>query len=415
MQSKRPAASRGGQRPRPIVVADGAARRSHLLQSYHLSYRRKVDEIAGQASCFAELAETFPGLLFALATNYGTAQARRSAIEHLESGARLREAAKALGLPWWMRKLPPQAFNRRLQQIPDDPVFSKRIVDLLPAIPALSAKWLDRVFQAYRLCGPEFALWVARHERFHAPLITDPALPYVAAWAWFARHSDTLGGQLLSRPWTPGMSPRRAFDELTTWRKRIRLALTLTALDRQPWLREGSALGYDFVELKVIGDFIAESEAMDNCLDTFSEKLERGTCYVFSIRKNGTPVADVEIGAHMIDPSLPTIVQLRAPRNKRAHPQIWRATYAWLGSQDLRPAPPQTLSLAARRRAWRQLWRPYLSTLEPTDRAEVERLVLELEKLQPKRRRSSGQRASSGQQRSRTQEIAAEPLSSAAE
>src|SRR5690606_11810199 len=132
----------------------------------------------------------------------------------------------------------------KLGPIPDDAGFSTRIVNVLPAVPALSAKWLDRVLLAYRTCSAEFALWVARHDRFHSPLLTDPALPYVAAWAWFANHPDTLGGKLLRRPWTPSMSPRRAFDELTTWRKRVRMALTLSALNREPWLAEGTALGY---------------------------------------------------------------------------------------------------------------------------------------------------------------------------
>src|SRR5690606_7564226 len=290
MQSKRPITSRKKLDSTSPALENTQLRRSQLLQSFHFSCRRRVDEIANQAACFEELAETFPGLLFALATNYGTAEARRAAVAHLISGSRLREAANALGLPWWMRKLPPQAFNKRLETLPDDPKFSARIVNLLPTVPAISAKWLERVTQAYRICGPEFALWVARHDRFHAPLITDPALPYVAAWAWFASHPETLGAQLLRRPWTPNMSPRRAFDEVTAWRKRIRLALTLSALGRKPWLSEGSALGYEFVELRTIDDFIAESDTMDNCLDSFSEKLESGVSYVFSIRRNGSPV-----------------------------------------------------------------------------------------------------------------------------
>lgn len=392
MQSKRPITSRKKLDSTSPALENTQLRRSQLLQSFHFSCRRRVDEIANQAACFEELAETFPGLLFALATNYGTAEARRAAVAHLISGSRLREAANALGLPWWMRKLPPQAFNKRLETLPDDPKFSARIVNLLPTVPAISAKWLERVTQAYRICGPEFALWVARHDRFHAPLITDPALPYVAAWAWFASHPETLGAQLLRRPWTPNMSPRRAFDEVTAWRKRIRLALTLSALGRKPWLSEGSALGYEFVELRTIDDFIAESDTMDNCLDSFSEKLESGVSYVFSIRRNGSPVADIEIGVHPVEPTMPSIVQLRGPKNKRAHPEIWRAAYNWLGNQELHPVPAQVVNSAARRRAWRTLWKPYLSTLSPADRDQFEKLALELDKLRT-RRRTRTQRA----------------------
>ncbi|MCL4766396.1 MAG: PcfJ domain-containing protein [Hyphomicrobiaceae bacterium] len=388
MHRKRPTASRQSLKRAAVVVADPDARRSQLVQSFHTSFRRQVGEIASRAACLEDLAETFPGLLFALATGYGTVESRRAAVAHLAAGSRLREAAQALGLPWWMRRLPPQAFNRRLARVPDDPVFSERIINLMPSAQALSGNWLERVLQAHRSCNADFALWVAKHDRFRAPLATDPALPYVAAWAWFARHPDTLGGRLLRRPWSPGMSPRRAFDELTAWRKRVRLSLTLASLNREPWLHDGSALGYQIVELREIGDFIAESEAMDNCLDAFAEKLEAGISHVFSIRQNGVPVADLEIGAHLIDPSLPTIVQLRGPRNKRASPQIWRAAYAWLGGQPLRPTPALVVNSAARRRAWRALWKPYLSILEAADRECFERLAKELDKLRGRRSRS---------------------------
>ncbi len=387
MHRKRPSASRQTPKRAALVVVD-PDRRSHLVQSFHTSFRRQVGEIASRAPCLEDLAETFPGLLFALATGYGTVESRRAAVAHLAAGSRLREAARALGLPWWMRRLPPQAFNKRLAKIPDDPAFSERIVNLLPSAPALSGSWLERVLQSYRTCNAEFAIWVARHDRLRAPLATDPALPYVAAWAWFARHPDTLGGRLLRRPWTPGMSPRRAFDELTAWRKRVRLSLTLASLDRETWLEDGTSLGYQFVALKEIGDFIAESEAMDNCLDAFAEKLEAGISYVFSIRHNGRPVADLEIGAHPIEPNLPTIVQLRGPRNKRASPQIWRAAYAWLGSQTLRPAPALVIRSAERRRAWRALWKPYLAVLDAPDRERFERLAMELDKLRGRRSRS---------------------------
>lgn len=389
MHRKRPRASRQDVQRAAVVLANREVRRSQLLQSFHSSFRRQVAEIASRAACFEDLAEAFPGLLFALATGYGTVDARRAAVAHLVAGSRLREAAQVLGLPWWMRRLPPQAFSKRLSRIPDEAGFSSRIVNLLPAAPGLSAKWLDRVLLAYRTCGADFALWVARHDRFHSPLITDPALPYVAAWAWFARHPDTLGGKLLRRPWTPSMSPRRAFDELTAWRKRVRMSLALSSLDREPWLDGGSALGYEFVELREIGEFISESEAMDNCLDAFAEKLESGVSYVFSIRQHGSSVADLEIGAHPLEPNLPTIVQLRGPRNKRAHPQIWQAAYAWLGAQSLTPAPPQVMNSAARRRAWKALWKPYLAVLDTADRTHFDRLAVEHDKLRTRRGRTT--------------------------
>ncbi len=388
MYRKRSSSSRQVLRGTSIPEPAGNDLRTQRLQSFHTPFRRHVTDIARRASCFSDLAETFPGLLFALATGYGTVEARRSAATHVAGGAPLREAADALGLPWWTRKLPPQAFTQRLANLPQEAAFATRIVNLLPQAPGLSGKWLERVLQAYRSCHAEFALWVAKHDRFHSPLVADPALPYLAAWAWYSEHPETMGGRLLRRKWQPSMSPNRAFDELTIWRKRLRLALSLSSLEREPWLISGAARGYEIVELRTVEDFIAESAAMDNCLDAFAEKLEANVCYVFSIRENGVPVADLEIGAHPHEPKLPSIVQLRGPRNRRASPHVWRAAYAWLGNQPLRPAPPLLIDAPKRRRAWRDLWKPYVSGLESDDRSTFEQLAIGLDRLKPSRSRS---------------------------
>ena len=62
---------------------------------------------------------------------------------------------------------------------------------------------------------------------------------------------------------------------------------------------------------------------------------------------------------------MPTIVQLRAPRNRRAPPEVWQAAFAWIGSQRLEPLSPQRHAPKAVKRseARRQLWSPYLAFL----------------------------------------------------
>ena len=89
---------------------------------------------------------------------------------------------------------------------------------------------------------------------------------------------------------------------------------------------------------------------------------------VFSIRKGARSVACVEIGLHDEEVTMPTIVQLRAARNRRAPPEVWQATFAWLGGQRLEPllpgrhAPKPMKRVAARRK----LWDPYLAFLADT-------------------------------------------------
>src|SRR5690606_3270066 len=101
MHHKRPTVSRHDVQRAAVVLANREVRRSPVLKSFHSSFRRQVIKLASQSDCFEALAEAFPGMLFALATGYGTEEARRAAMAHLVAGSRLKEAAQALGLPWW--------------------------------------------------------------------------------------------------------------------------------------------------------------------------------------------------------------------------------------------------------------------------------------------------------------------------
>ncbi len=77
---------------------------------------------------------------------------------------------------------------------------------------------------------------------------------------------------------------------------------------------------------------------------------------------------------------MPAIVQLRAARNRRAPPEVWQATYAWLGGQRLEPLAPDRNAIRPSKRmeARRKLWAPYLEFLAGTRHQEpFRRLVLE--------------------------------------
>src|SRR5256885_1348966 len=82
-------------------------------------------------------------------------------------------------------------------------------------------------------------------------------------------------------------------------------------------------------------------------------------------------VAGWEIGLHDEEVSMPNIVQLRAARNRRAPPEIWQATYSWIGGQRLMPLSPLRHAPKPMQRieARRQLWNPYLEVLEGTRHA----------------------------------------------
>ena len=354
------------------------ARRQRRLDTFHPFYRRLVRDLSNCASQIEDLAESFPALLFALSTGYGSAARRDRSLALVCAGAPLRQVADALGLAWWLRRLPPQAFVEPLPSFPVADDYGLRISSLIPRAPEATAHWLKRVGQAQLAAGSEYALWLARQTELAS--WSEDLFELMAAWAWYSQRPALLGHRLLRRPWGAEMSFKRAREEVGAWRQRLRLSEYLGTGIERPWLADGVVSGFHFIALRTIEDFIDESAALDNCLDQYADQLSAGQSAIFSIRKGERRVACVEIGRHGEEVTMPTIVQLRGARNRRAAPEVWQATFAWLGGQRLEPlspercAPKPTKRAAARRR----LWDPYLAHLEEVGGApHFRRTILE--------------------------------------
>ncbi len=351
-------------------------RRSRRIQAFHPAVRARIAELTSTSRAIEDLADSFPALLFALATGYGTPAGRRQALRLVTEGLPLKPAAAAAGVAWWARRLPAQAFCEPLHPLPDDEAFNERIASLLPARPEQARSWLWMVSYGAQACHAGLALWAAswasRQPRTFDAVIDRDQYRYLAAWAWHAAHVASPGYHFLRRPWTPQMGLRRATDELAVWRRRLRLTLCLGEGIDEPWIADGAALGFTFVALRTPADFMAESEAMDNCLDQFADRLEAGRSRVYSVRKGGRSVANLELCAEELEIGMPIIRQLRGPRNRRTQPDIWQATYAWLGSQPLRPLMPSPVEHTSTelRRAARAFWKPYLTAVGPDIAAE---------------------------------------------
>jgi len=368
-----------------------AARRARRLEAFHPSCRRYVAELTCCSDELEDLADTFPALLFALVTRYATAEKRQQAFELIASGAPLREVADTLGLAWWLRRLPARTFIEPLPAFPLDREFSLHIANLIPRDERLVAVWLARVSHAFEAGDLAYALWIARQHDLSGP--PEEVFAFMAAWAWFSQRPGQLGHRLLRRPWTSEMSFKRAREELGAWRQRLRLIEFLGPGIENPWLADGTAAGFSFVALRTVEDFIVESEELENCLDQYADQLHTGLTAVFSIRKGARRVACVEIGLHDEEVSMPNIVQLRGARNRRAPPEIWQATYSWLGGQRLVPLSPLRHAPKPMQRieARRQLWGPYLDVLEGTRHAgPFRRMVFQparVPALEPRRTR----------------------------
>jgi hypothetical protein len=347
-----------------LALETRAARRKRRLQAFRPPFRCALAALTTDCPPAEDLADTFPALLFALATGYGTAAARKTTVASLARGATLRDACSLLGLPFWTRRLPPEALLRPLPDLPADAEFSAIMLARVPAAPRECTVWLDRMTLALRLGGPDLAAWVAREPRLLPPLTGDDDFGWLLAWAWTSLTPRCPGHALLRGGWTPGIGWKRARDEIAIWRKRIELVGALAGGPRDPWFRNGHALGLDLVHLDTVEALIAESAVMENCLDQYAQHLVYGRVRVFSVRRDGKPVADVELTLRADEATVACIAQVRGPRNRRAPPVVWQAVHAWLGAQPFRPISAKPTLPAASREALRALWRPYVEHLD---------------------------------------------------
>lgn len=352
--------------PRPVEpVAEAVAeRRMRRLNAFPQPYRKYIAGLTSCAPAVEDLADSFPALLFALATGYSNVRRRQAAFEAIVAGHPLKIAAGCLDLPLWLRRLPAQAFGQPLPALPTDAEFTAAAVNRIPDHPRDAAFWFERTIVSHRLAGREFALWCLREPRLLPPHTSDEDMQWLLAWAWASLTPAFSGHRLLRGAWSPAFGWKRARDEVAIWRKRIDLVGALAGVHRDAWLQDASIAGLDIVALSSVEDFVAESVAMENCLDQYAAHLAYGRVRIFSIRKDGRPVADVEVTLRPDASNAPCISQIRGPRNRRAPPAVWQAVHAWLAGQSFRPIDTEPTSAQATREAFRSFWQPYVAAAE---------------------------------------------------
>jgi hypothetical protein len=99
-------------------------------------------------------------------------------------------------------------------------------------------------------------------------------------------------------------------------------------------LKSGGVQGFSFEPLLNHPDILAEAHAMQNCADQYGERIVRDKCRLFSVKRNGTRVATLEVGPHPRETGVLAINQLKARHNMAASTEIWQAAYTWMASQQ---------------------------------------------------------------------------------
>ena len=347
----------------PSAPESRIVRRRRRLQAFAPPYRRPISVLTASSTALEDLADSFPALLFALATGYGTSRVRAATLDAIEDGAALKVASTALGLPMWMRRVPTQALLCHLPPLPNDVEFRTTMTSRMPSNPSECGLWLDRVCMALELVGRDFALWVAREPRMLPPLTSDEDLQWIMAWAWASCHPASPGHRILRTGWSPDIGWKKARDDIAVWKKRIDLVGALAGEPRDAWFEDATVQGLQIVHLQSAQDFIAESMAMDNCLDQYAAHLAYGRVRIFSVRRDGRSIADLELTQRADEVTMACVSQIRGPRNRRAPPAVWQAVHAWLGAQPFRAIAISPTPISATREALKALWKPYAHAL----------------------------------------------------
>jgi hypothetical protein len=307
-----------------------------IIGRYEPAVRREVRRLMRISPRFADIALVFPGALHALGSGHGSLDERRQAIGLIEEGAPLKVVARTLGLPYWLRRLPAEAFVGPIGTLPNGETFARRIANRMPPPDAASSFWLDSVCFATRACHEDFALWLAEQPIFSEPGDAERLFCVLSAYAWFSGHPYARAHGLIVVPWRPEIAFDTALCAAKSWFNRVRLMLQVTpGVIDDFWLSPGCVNGYTIVPLTSAREILDEANAMQNCADQYADRLVRDRCRLFGIRKGASRVATMEIGAHPREAGFLAINQLKARHNMPATLEVWQAAHGWMAQQPV--------------------------------------------------------------------------------
>jgi hypothetical protein len=330
------------------------------LKRYRLPFQRAVRGLAAQNSRLSDLASSFPALLFALAVpRRGLDPA--CAIARVIEGATLADVAAAADVPLWLRRLPPEAFTRRIAKLPDSRGLRRQIANHLPRRKTAAA-WLQAVTEMADVSHEAAAVWIAKEMTRKERSVKLNRLHLVGLWIWFSGQPDTLGHTMIEKHWMPDMRFGSALDAADEWRTTIEPHVNI---GREPigdlWLRPARVCGYDFLPLASGSDIAEEAAAMENCVRTYGDDLVHNCARLWSVRKDDRRVATLMVATGCGDPLL-NIIELRAAQNKEVSPEVSWVVRQWLHMHDLARIDMNRRkwgTVPLDRATWLSLWRPY--------------------------------------------------------
>jgi hypothetical protein len=271
----------------------------------------------------------------------------------VEGSARLRKIAELMGVPMAFRRVKPGAAH--LVVAVADAFEEPRLIDAyMPESLAQMKLWLNCIFLADGV-GPDFVQWTARHatEVGGSPGEAIGILRDFADWVRAcyrasvpphirrailgdrefldARFPDEQGEQFVHRPFNADMSLATVTKLSVEWHDAVAANMTGPhSKFPEPWCPGGASGGLDIVPITSSSGLYREGKLLHHCAGTYARSVHSGECFFFSVRKDGAPLATLELvrsGAGV------AIGQLRGACNAKAPREVVHAVNSWLRAQ----------------------------------------------------------------------------------
>ena len=341
-----------------------------LLDRYAYRPIERLRAYADLSGELADLLKTHAVAFLALATDYGPLAKRSAAVRALHQGARLPAVCTLLGIPYALRRVPPEACRTALPWTEWSMGDASALSNFIPLGHARLDCWMEAVFFCGAACSSGFALWIARqHRLFEGPPLEARLLLPVALYAWHSFRPDAPLHSLLPNLWSPKMGVRRTINETRRWLTYVAARLHLpdpVVID--PWLRPATVGEYELIPLLSHRDLLDEHLAMRHCVDRYGARVARGQCRLFSLRQHGRRVATFEV---VQDGRNRCIVnQIKGPRNRSVANDVREMVEQWVSTTPPWPRPVWIQKSCAIEAVLADLMTPYRA-----DRAHVLRWI----------------------------------------
>jgi PcfJ-like protein len=338
------------------AIGEGAdADAVKVARRFTFAHRERIYRAAALSPRAMQLTETFPVLAMAVYSDhwhlspclsvatFDWAAAnriftdladRKSAAAHLvDCGARLRDVAAVMNIPMALWHIKPGAAHLATDVFYQHPEF----LNFLSAMTHKQRIWLLAVNWAFNKVNPEFGRWAARHVPEIPGGRAQEVCSFISDLADWVR-AEGSSRQFVIRPFRSSMSLNTVTTLSAEWHEAVAAGMDgRAAAFPPPWYPAAKIDDYDIVPIDDSAALYREGAVMHHCVGTYTDAVQRGSLYIYSVRHDGQRVATLAIG-HDPTNTKAQLVQLRGPCNAQPPKAITSATRRWLRAQGPLPA-----------------------------------------------------------------------------